>query len=53
MRILKVVRGSEIQEVLHGLPTVREYLMSLYDCRYADFFLSLGQFLNFVLVFLG
>ncbi|RTG84513.1 26S proteasome regulatory subunit N7 [Schistosoma bovis] len=38
----KVVRGSEIQEVLHGLPTVREYLMSLFDCRYADFFLSLA-----------
>ncbi|KAH9587150.1 26S proteasome non-ATPase regulatory subunit 6, variant 2 [Schistosoma haematobium] len=38
----KVVRGSEIQEVLHGLHTVREYLMSLFDCRYADFFLSLA-----------
>ncbi|CAH8821300.1 unnamed protein product [Trichobilharzia szidati] len=38
----KVVRGSEIQEVLHGLPNVREYLMSLFDCRYADFFRSLA-----------
>ncbi|KAM7538303.1 hypothetical protein Aperf_G00000075278 [Anoplocephala perfoliata] len=38
----KVVMGSEIQEVLHSLPAVREYLMSLFECRYADFFLYLA-----------
>ncbi|EUB63030.1 26S proteasome non-ATPase regulatory subunit 6 [Echinococcus granulosus] len=38
----KVIMGSEIQEVLHSLPAVREYLMSLFECRYADFFLYLA-----------
>ncbi|VDO14875.1 unnamed protein product [Rodentolepis nana] len=37
----KVVMGSEIQEVLHSLPAVKECLMSLFECRYADFFLYL------------
>lgn len=44
----KVVRGSEIQEVLHGLPVVKELLQSFYECRYADFFrymISLEEFL--------
>lgn len=39
----KVLRGSEIQEVLHGLPEVRDYLQALYDCRYADLFARLAQ----------
>jgi len=34
----KVIAGSEIQEVLHSLPNVKEYLTSLFECRYADFF---------------
>lgn len=34
----KVVRGSEILEVMHSLPSIKEYLMSLYECRYSDFF---------------
>ncbi|CAL8087200.1 unnamed protein product [Calicophoron daubneyi] len=34
----KVIRGSEIQEVLHSLPNVREFLMSMFECRYADFY---------------
>lgn len=38
----KVIRGSEILEILHGLPLIKEYLFSLYDCRYADFFRSLA-----------
>ncbi|TPP56204.1 26S proteasome non-ATPase regulatory subunit 6 [Fasciola gigantica] len=51
----KVIRGSEIQEVLHGLPNVREFLMSLFECRYADFyrflagveqFMSCDRYLN-------
>lgn len=38
----KVTKGAEILEVLHGLPPVRDYLFSLYECRYADFFKSLA-----------
>ncbi len=37
-----VVRGSEILEILHGLPLIKEYLFSLYECRYADFFRCLA-----------
>ncbi|XP_076447495.1 26S proteasome non-ATPase regulatory subunit 6-like [Babylonia areolata] len=39
----KVTRGSEILEVLHGLPKIKRYLFSLYDCHYSDFFLSLAE----------
>lgn len=39
----KVVRGSEILECLHSLPTVRKYLHSLYECQYRDFFVSLAE----------
>jgi len=39
----KVVKGSEILEVLHGLPEVKEYLFSLYNCRYGDFFVHLAR----------
>jgi len=39
----KVIRGSEILEILHGLPLIKEYLFSLYECRYADFFRSLAK----------
>ncbi|BHF66792.1 26S proteasome non-ATPase regulatory subunit 6 [Sparganum proliferum] len=38
----KVINGSEVQEVLHSLPAVKEYLDSLFECRYADFFLYLA-----------
>ncbi|XP_048878194.1 26S proteasome non-ATPase regulatory subunit 6 [Brienomyrus brachyistius] len=38
----KVIKGSEILEVLHGLPAVRQYLFSLYECRYSVFFQSLA-----------
>ena len=34
----KVVKGSEILEVLHSCPEVKKYLFSLYDCQYAEFF---------------
>lgn len=37
----KVIKGSEIQEVLHSLPNVKQYLISLYKCQYADFFKEL------------
>lgn len=39
----KVIRGSEILEILHGLPLIKEYLFSLYECRYADFFRCLAS----------
>ncbi|KAM5148626.1 26S proteasome non-ATPase regulatory subunit 6 [Mantella aurantiaca] len=38
----KVIKGAEILEVLHSLPTVRQYLFSLYECRYSVFFQSLA-----------
>lgn len=38
----KVVKGSEILEVLHTNPDVKEYLFSLYNCQYADFFRHLA-----------
>jgi len=34
----KVIRGSEILEVLHGCPDIKEYLFSLYQCQYVVFF---------------
>jgi len=39
----KVVKGSEIADVLHGLPKIKRYLTSLYDCHYSEFFLSLAE----------
>ncbi|KAA3677901.1 26S proteasome regulatory subunit N7 [Paragonimus westermani] len=44
----KVIKGSEIQEVLHGLPNVREFLMSLFECRYSDFFCYLAGMEQFM-----
>jgi 26S proteasome regulatory subunit N7 len=38
----KVSRNAEILEVLHGLPQIKNYLFSIYECRYADFFKSLA-----------
>ena len=39
----KVVNGAEILEVLHQLPVTSKFLLSLYNCHYADFFLALGM----------
>lgn len=39
----KIIKGAEIQEVLHQLPTVKNYLISLFDCQYADFFANLSE----------
>jgi len=44
----KVCKGSEILEVLHGLPEVKDYLFSLYDCKYTDFFKRLAQVEQFM-----
>lgn len=39
----KVIKGAEIQEVLHQLATVKNYLFSLFNCQYADFFTHLSE----------
>jgi 26S proteasome regulatory subunit N7 len=39
----KVTRGAEILEILHGLPQIKKFLFSLYECNYAEFFKSLGM----------
>lgn len=39
----KIVRGSEILEVLHSLPDVKDYLFSLYNCQYAECFVNLAK----------
>ncbi|XP_075551450.1 26S proteasome non-ATPase regulatory subunit 6-like [Dermacentor variabilis] len=39
----KVVKGSEILEVLHGVPDISEYLFSLYRCQYSIFFKKLAH----------
>ena len=38
----KVVKGSEILEVLHSETDIRQYLFSLYNGNYAEFFKSLA-----------
>lgn len=38
----KVVKGSEILEVLHNSPDIRAYLFSLYECQYDLFFQKLA-----------
>ncbi|XP_026473130.1 26S proteasome non-ATPase regulatory subunit 6 [Ctenocephalides felis] len=37
----KIIKGSEILEVLHSNLDVRDYLFSLYDCHYGEFFKNL------------
>ena len=38
-----MIAGSEIQEVLHDQAHVRQYLFSLYDCQYQEFFALLAK----------
>lgn len=38
----KVIKGSEVLEILHNERVVREFVFSLYECRYADFFKALA-----------
>jgi len=38
----KVVKGSEIQEVMHSSPDLKTYLNSLYECQYHTFFQKLS-----------
>jgi len=39
----KVVKGSEIAEVLHDCPDVQRYLTAFYNCHYGDFFQCLAD----------
>jgi len=39
----KVIKGAEILECLHELPSLNKYLHSLYECSYSDFFQSLTK----------
>ncbi|KAK2183012.1 hypothetical protein NP493_328g05013 [Ridgeia piscesae] len=39
----KIVKGSEILEVLHGLPDIKQFLFAFYNCQYADFFKMLAK----------
>ncbi|CAK9294406.1 unnamed protein product [Gordionus sp. m RMFG-2023] len=39
----KVIKGAEITEVLYGIPLMKEYLNSLYDCHYSLFFKKLAE----------
>lgn len=45
--LFQIIRGSEILEVLHTNQDVKNYLFSLYNCQYADFFKNLGVHINF------
>lgn len=38
----KIVKGAEILEVLHQCPEIQEYLFSLYNCQYKQFFIKLA-----------
>lgn len=42
----KIIKGSEILEVLHSNQDVKDYLFSLYNCHYADFFKNLGKLID-------
>jgi len=37
----KVIKGAEILECLHQMPSLKKYLHSLYECQYGEFFQSL------------
>ena len=38
----KVVKGAEILEVLHSITDIHEFLFSLYNCQYGNFFRKLS-----------
>lgn len=46
----KVVKGSEIQEVLHSAQDLKTYLLSLYDCQYQTFFQKLGELVHLLIL---
>lgn len=47
----KIIKGSEILEVLHSNQDIKNYLFSLYTCHYADFYKNLGKFLTLLIFY--
>jgi 26S proteasome regulatory subunit N7 len=39
----KIIKGAEIQEVLHSQPLLNEFVNSLYECKYAAFYVKLAE----------
>ena len=39
-----MVEGADINEVLHDLPLFKNFIYSLYNAQYADFFVALGKY---------
>jgi 26S proteasome regulatory subunit N7 len=39
----KIIKGAEIQENLHQQSNIKVFLMSLYECKYAEFFRNLAE----------
>lgn len=39
----KLINGCEISEVLHSDEETKDYLLSLFDCQYANFFKNLAK----------
>lgn len=44
----KVVEGADINEVLHDLPLFKNFIYSLYNAQYADFFVALAEIEGFL-----
>lgn len=42
--VLQVINGADVQEVLHNFPELNNYVHSLYDCQYDQFFQALSEF---------
>ena len=43
-----LIEGSDIQEQLYGLPEMRKYLTSFYNCQYSQFFECLANMESFL-----
>lgn len=41
-----LIDSSDIQEQLYGLPLIRDYLNSFYNCQYDQFFINLAKIEN-------
>jgi len=39
----KIIKGAEIQEVLHSQPLLNAFVTSLYECKYSQFYVTLAQ----------
>jgi len=42
----KVIRSPDILTVIHEIPNLKEFLFSLYECKYADFFNALAKLVD-------